>query len=167
MSITHKILVSKETGRIIEPVYPIDDPRPEPLDCKWIELVPGTAAHKCYVTNEDVSHLDMAATYWDFETGEWVEVPTSSVPSKARTKYNRNELLKSTDRVFATCTDPEEIALWLDYRQKLRTMFDNLPEDFDYNMIVFPRNPADIRALREKAAAGDQEAIEIIKRDGL
>lgn len=167
MSITHKVLVSKETGRIIAPVHTIDDPRPEPLDCSWIPLVPGTAAHKLFVANEDVGHLNMDLTYWNFETEAWVEVPATSIPTKEKTKANRDELLKASDRVFALCTDPVEIEQWKSYRQGLRTMFDNLPDDFDYNMIVFPRTPADIKALKDKAAAGDQEAIEIVQRDNL
>lgn len=167
MQITHKVLVSKDTGRIIFPVHDANDPRPCPPDAEWIFLVPGTAAHKLLVADEDVSHLDMEATYWDFNAKAWVEVATTSLPSKERTKFNRNELLKSTDKVFANVTDPEEIEQWKAYREGLRTMFDNLPDDFDYNMIVFPRNPMDIKALKEKAAAGDPEAIEIVQRDNL
>lgn len=167
MKITHKILVSKETGKMIFPVHLADDPRPTPLDAEWIFLVPESAAYKYLVSFEDVSHLDMEETYWDFSTESWVEVPSKAVPTLARTKFNRNELLKQTDRVFAQVTDPEEIEQWITYRKGLRELFDSLPEDFDLNMIVFPRTPNDIKALKEKAAAGDPEAIEIVKRDGL
>jgi hypothetical protein len=167
MTITHKVLVSKDTGRIQFPVYTIDDPRPCALDCEWHYLTPGTAAHTHLVLKEDVSHLDMEKTYWDFEANEWVEVPSSSFPTFEMVKYSRNEMLRASDKVFAKLTDSAEIQAWVDYRQQLRTMFDNIPANFNWATIVFPRNPRDIAALKEKAAQGDTEAIAIIERDGL
>jgi hypothetical protein len=164
---THKILISNDTGRIILPIYVIDDPRPCPPDATWMEIDPDTSIYKHYVGLEDVHHLDIEATYWDFETNAWIEVPTSGGPSYEKTRFNRNELLKQTDKVFAKVTDPVEIQQWITYRQQLRTMFDGLPEDFDWNEIIFPRTPMDIKALKDKAAAGDAFAIEIVTRDNL
>lgn len=40
-------------------------------------------------------------------------------------------------------------------------------EGFDYTTFVHPRSPRDLQALKDKAAAGDAEAIEIVTREGL
>jgi hypothetical protein len=40
-------------------------------------------------------------------------------------------------------------------------------EGFNYSTVIFPRTPRDIQALKDKAAAGDLEAQEIVQRDGL
>ena len=167
MTITHKVLVSKETGTIRSQVYEIDNPRPCALDCEWVNLTPGTAAYKHLVANEDVSHLDMDKTYWDFTAQEWVEVATTALPSLIKSKTTRNHMLVLSDAVFQTLTDPVEIQAWVTYRQQLRTMFDGLPADYDWNMLVFPRSPKEIAALKDLAAAGNVEAIAIIERDNL
>lgn len=169
MTITHKILVSNDTGKVLHPAYEIDHPRPCPPDCTWIPLKPEEALynHYCIDPPVDVSHLDLNEIYWDFEGTGWVEVSTTSLPSYERSKFNRNELLKSTDKIVANCADPEELAGWILYRQQLRDMFKDLPFDYDWNMLVFPRTPTDIAALKEKAAAGDAEAAAIVLRDNL
>lgn len=169
MTITHKILVNKETGKLMQPVYKIDDPRPCPLDAEWIEIQPGTALHNHYCVEPpiDVSHLDLDEMYWDFQSQTWIEVDTDKLPSYEKTKFNRNELLKQSDRVFATVTDPVEIEGWKKYRQELRDMFVGKSADYDWNMVVFPRTPIDIAELKRKAAEGDAEAAEIVLRDNL
>jgi hypothetical protein len=169
MTITHKILVSNDTGKVIHPAYEIDHPRPCPSDCTWIELKTGEALynHYCIDPPVDVAHLDLNEIYWDFEGSGWVEVPTTSLPSYEKSKFTRNELLKGSDLRVATCTDPVELEAWKLYRQQLRDMFKDLPLDYDWNMLVFPRRPQDIAALKEKAAAGDAEAAAIVLRDNL
>lgn len=169
MPITHKILVSNDTGKVIHPAYELSHPRPCPPDCTWIELAEGEALYNHYCMNPpgDVSHLDINEIYWDFEGSGWVEVPTTSLPSYEMSKFNRNEYLKGSDIKVATITDPVELAGWILYRQQLRDMFKDLPVDYDWNMLVFPRRPTDIAALKEKAAAGDAEAAAIVLRDNL
>ena len=169
MTITHKILVSNDTGKVVHPAYEIDNPRPCPPDCTWIELVAGEVLHNHYCMNPpvDVSHIDINEIYWDFEGNGWVEVLSTSLPTYEKSKFNRNELLRTSDSKVANCTDPVELARWILYRQQLRDMFKDLPVDYDWNMLDFPRNPLDIAALKEKAAAGDTEAAAIILRDNL
>jgi hypothetical protein len=165
--VTHKILVNKETGKMIYPVYPIDAPRPAPPDAEWHEIQPNSIPYKIFISTEDLTHLDLGEVYWDFEGNNWIEVPTSSVVTFEHVKTNRNELLKSSDRHIAQATDQTEINQWIAYRAGLRTLFENKSADFDWNMIVFPRMPSDINALHEKAANGDTEAAAIIEEEGL
>jgi hypothetical protein len=86
-------------------------------------------------------------------------------------KTVRNNRLKDSDHVIANYIEEgntEEVNRWVEYRNNLRTFFDNIPDDFDYQKdLVWPRTPFDIDALHEKASQGDQEAIEIIQKDGL
>jgi hypothetical protein len=163
----YKILVSKDNGTMIFPVYEASNPRPCPPDAEWVYLTPDSVPYKGLVANQDVSHIDLDKTHWDFSTQTWIEVASTSLPTLENAKRNRNEILKNTDKVFATISDPDEIAAWVKFREQLRTMFDDLPDDFDYNMLVFPRSPVDIKELKEEAAAGDTEAAAIIKREGL
>ena len=169
MAAIHKILVEKETGKIITPVYLIENERPAPPDCVWHTIEEGTWLYKHFSMDppEDISHLSIEETFWDFEAEEWIEVPTASIPTFENTKRNRNELLKLSDRVFSTITDPVEVARWTTYRQQLRDAFVDLPVDFDWNMFVFPRTPTDIDELKRKAAEGDTEAAKIVKKDKL
>lgn len=169
MTVTHKILVNAETGKLIQPAYEIDHPRPCPPDAVWIEILPDTVLYKHYCIDppEDISHVDLAELYWDFEGKYWVEVETTSLPSFEKTKFNRNELLKDSDRIFVNLTDSAEIEGWKKYRQELRDMFVGKSDDYDWNMVVFPRTPVDIAELKRKAAEGDTEAAEIIVRDNL
>jgi hypothetical protein len=86
-------------------------------------------------------------------------------------KTIRNNLLKQSDVTIANYLEQgntTEANRWTEYRSKLRTFFDDKPDDFDYEKdLVWPRKPTDIDALHKKASEGDQEAIEIIKKDGL
>lgn len=166
---THKILVEKATGKIVQPVHTIDSERPEPPDCQWHIIEEGTWLwdHFCEDPPKDISHIDIDNSYLDFETGQWVEVPTSSLPSFENAKFCRNELLKQSDRTVSRITDPEELAKWTVYRQQLRNMFVGIPEDFDWNMLVFPRSPDDIAEIKRLAAEGDDEAQQILIRDNL
>lgn len=165
----HKILVDKTTGKIQQPVHLIESKRPNPPDQIWIIIAPGTALYNHFSMDPplDISHLDLDEIYWDFQGNAWVEVPTSKLPSFEAAKINRNEKLKVSDKIIADCTDPVEVSAWAKYRQDLRDLFVNIPEDFDWNMLVFPRDPTDIASLKAKAAAGDKEAADIITRDNL
>jgi hypothetical protein len=248
MSITHKVLVRKDTGKQVERVHTIDDPRPCPPDCIWIPLVPGTPFHKLFVTNEDVSHLNMEETYWDPVKNKWIEVVSVPVINEVMVRYSRDERLRDSDFIIATAKTAEEVAAWATYRQQLRDMFhdlhvhtehsakftgyingttltvvsvkegllkramhiegdgvasntyitlhgDHLPtltgtgqtgtyeiapsqtlgsanspvalEGFDHSTLILPRTPLDIQVLKEKAAAGDEEAAAIVLRDNL
>ena len=248
MSITHKVLVSKDTGKLVDRVHDIDDPRPCPPDCTWVPLVPGTPFHKLFVTNEDVSHLNLDETYWDPVRNSWVEVVSVPVINKDMIRFSRNERLRDSDPIIATAKTAEEQTAWATYRQELRDMFhdlhthiehsvkftgyiagniltvvaveegqlkramhiegggvasntyitlhgDHLPnltgtgqtgtyeiepsqtlgsanspvslEGFDHSTLILPRTPLDIQALKEKAAAGDEEAAAIVLRDNL
>lgn len=166
---THKILIEKATGKIVPPVYTIDSERPEPPDCLWHIIQPGTWLwdHFCEDPPKDIGHIDIDNSYFDFESDQWNEVPSSSVPSFENAKFCRNELLKQSDRVVSKITDPAELAKWTTYRQQLRNMFVGIPEDFDWNMLVYPRSPDDIAELHRLAEAGDEEAQAIIQRDNL
>ena len=168
--ITHKILVNKYTGKIVQPVHEVTSEFPEPPDCVWKEIVPGTHlyGHFCVEPPEDLSHLDINESYFNFQTNQWVEVAsTLQTGSIDQNKKIRNDLLKQSDVFLAEEFDPEIIQQWIDYRAKLRAVFDELADDFDHTTIVWPRTPRDIAELKKLAAAGDEEAIEIINRDGL
>jgi len=169
MTITHKILLNKDTGKVVQPVYLVENERPEPPDCIWHFIEAGTWLHDHFCCDPpiDISHIDIEEAYFDFESNTWNEVPSSSVPSFSKTKFNRNELLKQTDRTISALTDIDKINSWALYRQQLRNMFVGVPEDVDWNMIVFPRNPDDIAVLKKLAAAGDADAAAIIKKDKL
>lgn len=169
MSITHKILVNNETGKILHPAYLINDPRPAPPDCTWVEIQPGDALYLNYCMNppQNCGNVDLNELVWDFTSGTWIEVLSQSFATYERVKFARNELLKGSDRIFETITDPVEIEAWKLYRQQLRNMFVNLPDDFDWNTIIFPRKPTDIAELKRLAAEGDEEAAAIILRDNL
>jgi hypothetical protein len=86
-------------------------------------------------------------------------------------KSIRNNLLKESDSIVADYLEQgntEEANRWNEYRIQLRTFFDDKPEDYNYQRdLVWPRTPTDIDALHRKASQGDQEAIEIIQKDGL
>lgn len=169
MTVTHKILINKETGKISSPVYLIENKRPEPPDCIWHDIEKGTWLynHFCCDPPINLSHMDINEAYWDFEAEEWIEVPTESYPTFEKTKINRNELLKNSDRIFVTLTNAAEIDAWKLYRQQLRDMFVNLPDNFDWNEIIFPRTPDDIAELHRLANEGNEEAANIILRDKL
>ena len=171
MTIKHKILVSKETGKMIFPVHTIDDPRPEPLDAKWIPIdsvtAPALYGHFSMDPPNDASHIDLYETYWDFDLNEWVEVSAPEATNFEKVKFSRNELLKQSDKHIVDATSPEERAAWMLYRQQLRDMFVGTPPDFEWSKVIFPRNPVDIQTLKDLAAAGDTFAAEIIERDGL
>jgi len=168
MSALYKILVSNEDGKFQGPVYPIDDGRPMPPDMTWIPVEEGTCVYKLFISTEDVSHLDMVNTYWDFEANEWIEVPTPAQQATRDTvKGVRNALLKISDQHVVEETDPERLAQWLAYRDGLRNLFVGLPDDYDWTKIILPRTPDDIASLKEKAAAGDEEAAAIVLRDNL
>lgn len=169
MAITHKILVSNETGKVIHPAHLVDDPRPAPPDCTWINIKPGDVLYFNYCMDppQSAGNIDLNELVWDFESQSWIEVLSESYPTYEKTKFNRNEFLKESDKIVATITDPTELQGWLTYRQQLRNMFVGLPDDFDWNEIVFPRTPNDIAELKRKAAAGDEEAAAIILRDNL
>jgi hypothetical protein len=86
-------------------------------------------------------------------------------------KSIRNNKLKESDHVIADYLEQgntTEANRWVTYRNQLRDFFDDKPENFNYQTdLVWPRTPYDIDALHEKASQGDQEAIEIIQKDGL
>lgn len=89
------------------------------------------------------------------------------MPTKEISKQIRNNLLVESDRVIKELRDDTQINQWVIYRQQLRTFFDKLPDDYDYEKIIWPRTPIDIDELHRKAAEGDAEAVKIIKRDKL
>ena len=169
MAATHKILVNNDTGKVIHPPHLIDDPRPAPPDCTWVEIRPGDALYLNYCMDppQHCGNVDLNELVWDFESNNWIEVLSQSFATYEKVKFARNELLKSSDRIFATLTDSAEIDAWKLYRQQLRDMFVNLPDDFDWNTIVFPRRPTDIAELKRLAAEGDAEAAAIVLRDNL
>lgn len=169
MDILHKILVEKDTGKVIHPAYPLYDPRPEPPDAVWVQIKPGDVLYHHYsmIPPQDAGNLDLNELYWDFETENWIESITDKEPTLSMVKFSRNELLKQTDKKLATITDPDELQSWIDYRQQLRDMFVGLPDDFRWSTIVFPRSPSDIAELKRLAAEGDPEAAAIVLRDNL
>lgn len=166
MEITHKILVSKETGKIVSPIYESSNTRPEPPDAVWVPVEPGSVIYKMYVSNDYFGKANPAETFWDFDDQHWVEVDAPS-PTLEMVKHSRNERLRLSDRIIGSVTDPAELAEWIAYRQELRDMFDNIPEDFNWEQISMPRTPHDIARLRELAAEGDTDAQDIIQKDGL
>lgn len=89
------------------------------------------------------------------------------MPTKEFIVKVRNNLLVQSDLAIAELTDQTEIERWKVYRQQLRDFFVDKPDDYDYTQIIWPRTPKDIDALKEKAAAGDEIAQEIIQRDNL
>lgn len=89
------------------------------------------------------------------------------MPTKDISKQIRNNLLVQSDNIIKDLHDEEQIARWVSYRQQLRTFFDTLPNDYDYEKIAWPRTPDDIDALYRLAEAGDKEAARIIKKDKL
>lgn len=82
-------------------------------------------------------------------------------------KQVRNNILVETDERLANITDPAEITRWENYRQQLRTFFDDKPEGYNFVGFSWPDSPDSIDGLKEKAAQGDAEAVEILKRKGL
>lgn len=82
-------------------------------------------------------------------------------------KIVRNNLLVHSDQIISELTDETEINRWKLYRQQLRDFFVDKPADFNYEQLTWPRTPTDIDDLKEKAAAGDEIAIQIIQRDNL
>lgn len=82
-------------------------------------------------------------------------------------KQIRNNLLVQSDYIIKELYDDVQINRWVKYRQQLRTFFDNLPDNYNYSSIVWPRTPNDIDALYQLAAEGDAEAAKIIKKDKL
>lgn len=77
----------------------------------------------------------------------------------------RDQLLCTSDQVFKDIYDPKLIERWKKYRHKLRTMFDNLPSNYNYDNIIWPRTPDDENALIKLAEQGDAEAKKIIKKE--
>lgn len=168
MNTSFKILVDDTTGKIVSPIYPANDLRPEPPNETWITIQEGTLPYKAYISNEDISNIDLQNSYWDFSNSVWVEVPSPRTSiSKATAVFARDARLIASDKVFENLTDTTEINAWIDYRQKLRTLFDNLPDNYNWNELVYPKSPDDIKALKEKALNGDEEAKLIIAKENL
>lgn len=163
--ITHKILVDNNTGKIRPPIHPINSDHVKPDETTWIPLEPGTSlyGHFCCEPPIDISHIDLDEIFWDFKQRAWVEVLSIKKPSLESHKQARNFLLKISDKIIADLLDPDDIQSWIDYRQQLRTMFDGLSADTDWNTIVFPRSPNDLKALQEKAAQGDSDSMSVLE----
>lgn len=89
------------------------------------------------------------------------------MPTKEISKQIRNNLLVQSDNIITELHDDTQINRWVAYRHQLRTFFDTLPDDYDFEKISWPRTPADIDELHRLAAIGEPEAIKTIKKDKL
>lgn len=87
------------------------------------------------------------------------------MPTLEHSKLIRNNLLKESDIIIAELYDETEINRWKHWRELLRNYFVDKPTDFDYEQLVWPKSPRNIDALKEKAAAGDEEAKSILAKE--
>jgi len=129
MTATHKILVYKDTGKLLphDRAQPMDIPRPAPPDAAWVPIEEGTALwnHFCEDPPIDISHIDLRNISWDFTNNVWVEVYNPPPVNLAKHKITRNNWLKHSDKLIVEA-DPADKAAWMTHRQQLRTMFEDL-----------------------------------------
>jgi hypothetical protein len=137
MKILHKILVNNETGKIIQPVHTIDDPRPQPPDATWITIMPGTALYNHFSMDPpvDISHIDLDNTYWNFTTNTWVEVISPPPTSLSAQRHARNNWLKNSDRHYANSKTAHEKTIWTQHRQQLRSLFDDRHSTVEHSAV--------------------------------
>ena len=162
---THKILVRRDTGKIVTPIHEVDDLRPEPPDQMYVILEEDNIIHQHMVHGADLGKIDLGESYWNFETNSWVFVEATPMKVEQLDALVKG-LLNHSNTKFQHLTDPTEIEAWKTYRQKLR---DLIPNNAGKNAVdvKIPRSPDEVAKLKELARNGDAASQKTVEEEGL